>query len=77
MPIAAAARPRSVRERSIEIDRGVGAIAERLVSGLPATAELAVIGEVEFAAIGVDEADVSFDDLRAVFAHGNRDVRHS
>src|SRR6266576_5465140 len=66
----------SVRERSVEVDGGVRAIAERLVQGLPTATHRHGVRVFYYVPIGRDESDRPGDDVRAVLAWGDGDDSH-
>src|ERR1700736_1542749 len=54
----------------------MSAIAERLVLRVSPAAELDVVGKVKLATVVVGERDVALDEVRAVVADRDGDVRH-
>src|SRR5450755_1342745 len=65
-----------IRERAVEIYRGMRAVAKRLVAGLSAAAERHLVGMRYLTAVNVRETNRAGNEIRAIQAGRNRDVRH-
>src|SRR5258706_1425430 len=66
----------SLRERPVEVDRGVRAVAERLVAGLAASAQRHLLAVLDDAAVRRHQPDRTGHYVRAVLTGDDRHIWH-
>src|SRR3954468_18878550 len=76
IPTSLSSAAPSVRERSVEVDRGVRAIAERLVRRASATTDRHGVGGLDHAPVGGGQYRRAGDDVGTVLTGCDGDVGH-